>query len=159
MSNSAPIGLGLCTILSWGGSNFLGGYASRRADPFVLSAISHLAALALMILAASALHAPFPARRALLWAFGAGLAGGLALAILYGSLSSGRMGLAAPVVAILSSGIPAAVTMVREGSPGATRLIGFALAIFGVSLIARTEDKGDKKALALAVLAGCCFAA
>ena len=159
MSNDAPIGLCLCTILTWGSSNFLGGYASRRANPFVLSAVSHLAALAFMILVASAMHVPFPSRHALLWAFGAGLAGGLALAILYGSLSSGRMGLAAPVVAVLSSGIPAVVTMVREGSPGATRLIGFALAILGVSLISWTEDKTDNKALRLAVLAGCCFAA
>jgi len=159
MSNDAPIGLCLCTILTWGSSNFLGGYASRRANPFVLSAVSHLAALAFMILVASAMHVPFPSRHALLWAFGAGLAGGLALAILYGSLSSGRMGLAAPVVAVLSSGIPAVVTMVREGSPGATRLIGFALAILGVSLIFRTEDKTDKKAITLAVLAGCGFAA
>jgi drug/metabolite transporter (DMT)-like permease len=159
MSNRAPIGLGLCTIFTWGGSNFLGGYASRRASPFSLSAISHLSALAFMILVASALHASFPSKHAQLWAFGAGLAGGLALAILYGSLSSGRMGLAAPVVAVLSSGIPAVVTMLREGSPGTLRLTGFALAILGVFLISRTDDKTDRKALKLAVLAGCGFAA
>jgi len=68
------------------------------------------------------------------------------------------MGLAAPVVAVFSSGIPAAVTMVREGSPGATRLIGFALAILGVSLISHTPDKTEKRVLTLAVLAGCGFA-
>jgi len=158
MSNAAPLGLGLCTILTWGSSNFLGGYASRRANPFVLSAVSHLAALIFMILVASALHVPFPSRRAVLWAFGAGLAGGLALGILYGSLSSGRMGLAAPVVAVLSSGIPAVLTMVREGSPGAMRLIGFVLAILGVCLISHTQDKTDKKAITLAVLAGFGFA-
>jgi drug/metabolite transporter (DMT)-like permease len=159
MSNTAPIGLGLCTIFTWGGSNFLGGYASRRASPFTLSAISHLSALAFMILVASALHVPLPSRQALLWAIWAGLAGGLALAALYGSLSSGRMGLAAPVVAVLSSGIPAVVTTFHEGSPGAPRLIGFALAILGVSLISQKEDKTDLKALRLAVLAGCGFAA
>jgi drug/metabolite transporter (DMT)-like permease len=159
MSNTAPIGLGSCTILTWGSSNFLGGYASRRASPLSLSAISHLAALTFMIFVASVLHAPYPSKHALLWAFGAGLAGGLGLAILYGSLSSGRMGLAAPLVAVFSSGIPAMVTMVREGSPGTTRLIGFALAILGVSLISSAQDKMDRKALRLAVLAGCGFAA
>jgi drug/metabolite transporter (DMT)-like permease len=159
MSNTAPIGLGLCTIATWGGSNFLGGYASRRASPFTLSAISHLSALAFMILVALAFHVPLPSRQALLWALCAGLAGGLALAVLYGSLSSGRMGLAAPVVAVLSSGIPAVVTTFREGSPGVPRLIGFALAILGVSLISQKENKTDLKALRLAVLAGCGFAA
>jgi len=159
MFSAASIGLGLCTIFTWGSSNFLGGYASRRASPFILSAISHLAALAFMTLVARAVRAPFPSPHALLWASGAGLAGGLALAILYGSLSSGRMGLAAPVVAVLSSGIPATVKMLREGSPGVSRLVRFALAILGVSLISWTQDKTDKKSLTLAFLAGCCFAA
>ena len=63
------------------------------------------------------------------------------------------------VAAVLSSGIPAVVTTFREGSPGAPRLIGFALAILGVCLISRKEHKTDRKALRLAVLAGCGFAA
>jgi hypothetical protein len=55
------------------------------------------------------------------------------------------MGMASPVVAVLSVGIPAIVTIVRVGSPGLPRLLGFALAILGVSLIGKTEDKTEKK--------------
>jgi drug/metabolite transporter (DMT)-like permease len=69
------------------------------------------------------------------------------------------MGLSAPVVAVLSSGIPTLVTTFREGSPGVPRLIGFCLAILGVSLISQRKDKTDVKSLRLAVLAGCGFAA
>jgi drug/metabolite transporter (DMT)-like permease len=89
----------------------------------------------------------------------AGTVGGLALAILYGSLSSGRMGLASPVVAVLSVCIPAIATIVREGSPGAWRLTGFALATLGVSLIGWTKDRTEKRVLGMAILAGCGFAA
>ena len=56
-------------------------------------------------------HATMLSRRALIWSLLAGITGGLGLATLYGSLSSGRMGLASPVVAVLSVGIPAIATM------------------------------------------------
>jgi drug/metabolite transporter (DMT)-like permease len=89
----------------------------------------------------------------------AGIAGGLALAILYASLSSGKMGLAAAVAGVLSAAIPAVATMFREGSPGAPRLIGFALATLGVWLISRSDDKTERRVLGMAILAGCGFAA
>lgn len=159
MDNSAWIGFSLTTSAAWGSSNFLGGYASRRTSPILLSAISHLSALTCLLVATRTLHTPLLSRHALIWGLLAGLVGGVALAILYGSLSTGRMGLASPVVALLSVGIPTIATIMREGSPGALRLIGFALAILGTSLIGRTKDKTEKKTLGMAVLAGCGFAA
>jgi drug/metabolite transporter (DMT)-like permease len=95
----------------------------------------------------------------LIWSLVAGTVGGLALAILYSSLSSGKMGLAAPVAGVLSAAIPAFATMFREGSPGAPRLIGFALATLGVWLISRSDDKTERRVLGMAILAGCGFAA
>jgi drug/metabolite transporter (DMT)-like permease len=159
MSNSASIGFSLTTSATWGSSNFLGGYASRRSNPFLPSTISHLSALASLLVVVKTLQAPMPSRHALIWSMLAGTVGGVALAFLYGSLSSGRMGLASPVIAVLSVGIPAIATVVREGSPGTSRLTGFVLAILGISLIGRTKDKTEKKTLGMAVLAGCGFAA
>jgi drug/metabolite transporter (DMT)-like permease len=159
MSNFASVGFGLSTSAAWGTSNFLGGYASHRTNPFLLSTVSDLSGLAFLLLIVATVHAPIPSKHALIWSLIAGAAGGVALAILYGSLSSRRMGLASPVVAVFSAVIPAAVTIMREGSPGASKLIGFALAILGISLISRTEDKTSRKAIGLAILAGCGFAA
>lgn len=159
MVSSAWIGFSLITSAAWGSSNFLGGFASRRASPVVLSTISHLSALACLLVATTAFRAPFVSRHALIWGMLAGIVGGLAIAILYGSLSTGRMGLASPVVAIFSVGIPAIVTLVGEGSPGVLRLTGFALAILGILLIGTTKDKTEKKTLGMAILAGCGFAA
>jgi drug/metabolite transporter (DMT)-like permease len=159
MSNLAPIGFSLSTTAAWGTANFLGGYASRRVNPFVLATIAHLAGLAFMILVATTVHAPLLSKHALIWSLVAGTAGGSALAILYASLSSGKMGLAAPVAGVLSAAIPAFATMFREGSPGAPRLIGFALATLGVWLISRSDDKAERRVLGMAILAGCGFAA
>jgi len=159
MSSLPATGFGLGTSLAWGTSNFLGGFASQRANPFLLATISNFSGLSSLLVLAAVLRAPGLSIHGQIWSLLAGAAGGCALAILYGSLSSGHMGMASPVVAVLSVGIPAIVTIVRLGSPGLPRLLGFALAILGVSLIGKTEDKTEKKVLGMAVLAGCGFAA
>jgi len=137
----------------------LGGFASQRANPFLLATISNFSGLGLLLVLAVVLRAPGLSIHGQIWSLLAGAAGGCALAILYGSLSSGHMGMASPVVAVLSVGIPATATIVRVGSPGLPRLLGFALAVLGVSLIGKTEDKTERTALGMAVLAGCGFAA
>jgi len=159
MSNLAPIGFSLTTTAAWGTANFLGGYASRRVNPFVIATIADLSGLAFLLFVATTVHAPIPSRHALTWSLAAGTAGGIALAIFYGALSRGKMGLAAPVAGVLSAAIPAVATIFRQGSPGARQLIGFALATLGVWLIAHSDDKTEKKVLGLAILAGCGFAA
>jgi len=159
MSSFGSIGFSLTTSAAWGASNFLGGYSSRRANPFLLSTISHFAGLVCLFFIATGSRAPMPSKYALGWSLVAGIAGGLALAILYGALSSGRMGLVSPVAAVLSVSIPALLTLAREGSPGVLRLLGFVFAVLGVSLIGRTKDRTDRKALGMAILAGCGFAA
>jgi hypothetical protein len=83
MSNIAPIGFSLSTTAAWGAANFLGGYASRRVNPFVLATIADLSGLAFMILVATTVHAPIPSKHALTWSLVAGTAGGLALAIFW----------------------------------------------------------------------------
>ena len=145
LSSLPPTGFGLSTSLAWGTSNFLGGFASRRGNPFLLATISNFSALSSLFVLAAVLRAPSLLVRGQIWSLLAGTAGGCALAILYGALSSGHMGMASPVVAVLSVGIPATVTTVRVGSPGLPRLLGFALAILGVSLIGKTKDKKGKK--------------
>src|SRR5882672_8860523 len=44
-----PTGFGLAAVLSWGTSDFLGGFASRRANAYFLTAISHAGGLVLAL--------------------------------------------------------------------------------------------------------------
>jgi hypothetical protein len=44
-----PTGFGLAAVLSWGTSDFLGGFASRRANAFLLTTIAHGSGLLLMV--------------------------------------------------------------------------------------------------------------
>lgn len=155
---SLPTNFSLAAVFAWGTSDFLGGYGSRRANAFMLTAIAHLSGLLLMAGIALASHAPFPSRSAVAWALLGGLSGGGALAIFYRALATGRMGLTAPVAAVLGAAIPTAFGIFREGLPQAAQVVGFVMAATGIWLISRTEDESSREGIGMAALAGIGFA-
>jgi drug/metabolite transporter (DMT)-like permease len=157
-SLSAPTTFSLAAVFAWGASDFIGGYASRRANAFVLTAIAHFSGMVLVATLALANHSLFPSCTAIAWALVAGVSGGGALGIFYRALATGRMGLTAPVAAVLGAAIPTAFGMFREGLPQAAQIIGFALAATGIWLISRTEDDSHPEGIGMAALAGIGFA-
>src|SRR5580692_4560117 len=155
---SLPTNLSLAEVFAWGTSDFLGGYGARRANAFLLTAIAHLSGMVLVTGVALATHSPFPSRTAVAWALMGGLSGGGALAIFYRALASGRMGLTAPVAAVLGAAIPTAFGIFREGLPQTAQVVGFVLAATGIWLISRTEDDSPPEGIGMAALAGIGFA-
>jgi drug/metabolite transporter (DMT)-like permease len=155
-SVSAAYALG--SVLTWGTSDFLGGYTARRFQAFFLAALGHLSGTVMMVGIALATHEPFPPPSHLRWASAAGVAGGVSLALFYRALSQGNMGVAAPVAAVLSAGIPTVFAILHEGFPGWLPLGGFALALAGIWLVSRPEHGSRPTGLALAVAAGIGFA-
>jgi len=154
-----PASSALAATFAWGMSDFVGGYASRRANAFLLTTITHLSGTALMLVLALIFHSPMPARYNLEWAVGGGLFGGFALAVFYGALAQGNMGLTAPVSAVVGAGIPTAFGFFKQGFPGTVPIVGFLLAGIGIWLISRTEDTTDHpRGIAMALLAGFGFA-
>ena len=152
---SASYALG--AVCTWGVSDFLGGYTARRFQPFFLAALGHLSGTILMVAIALAAHEPFPPQSHLVWAAAAGAAGGISLALFYHALSQGSMGIAAPVTAVLSAGIPTIFGIMHEGFPGLLPCAGFALALVGIWLVSRPEGGGRPKGLAPAIFAGLGF--
>jgi drug/metabolite transporter (DMT)-like permease len=153
-----PTSFSLCAIFSWGTGDFLGGYAARRSNAFLLATIAHASGLLLMIALAMANHSACPSRSGFAWAVAAGMSGGGALAIFYRALAAGKMGLTAPIAALLGAAIPTAFNIVTEGPPGVVPIAGFALAGIGILLISRPEDNIRADGVGLAVLAGIGFA-
>jgi drug/metabolite transporter (DMT)-like permease len=149
---------GLAAVLAWGASDFLGGYATRRANAFLFTVIVNVGGLLLMGTLATVSHAPFPSGRSLAWVVAGGVSGGASLAIFYRALSEGRMGVTAPIAAVLSAAIPAVVSIFTEGAPGRIPMAGFFLAACGLWLITRSEDGSAPKGIGLAVAAGIGFA-
>lgn len=148
----------LGAFLSWGISDFVGGYTARKFNSFYLAALGHLSGTALMAGLALASHETLPALMHLRWAFAAGACGGVSLALFYRALSQGNMGLAAPVSAVLGAAVPVAFAMLTEGLPKALPTAGFAIALAGIWLISRPESGRRPEGLALALVSGVGFA-
>jgi drug/metabolite transporter (DMT)-like permease len=149
---------GLAAIFAWGTSDFLGGYFTRRANAFVFTAVFNLGGFILMSTLAGAAHSPLPTTHGILWALAGGVTGGIAVAVFFRALSSGHMGLTAPIAAVLGAAIPTLVSIFTEGWPGRISLAGFGLAALGLWLVTRVEDGGTIQGVGLAVLAGIGFA-
>jgi len=135
----APAACSLAAVFIWGASDFTGGYASRRANAFVFTAAAHACAFVLMLSLALAQDAPLPSRTGILWALLAGAIGGFSLAVFYRALAEGKMGLTAPIAALLGAAIPTLADIAIEGAPHAWTFAGFALAIVAIWLITRAE--------------------
>ncbi|NLF75160.1 MAG: DMT family transporter [Chloroflexi bacterium] len=151
---------GLLASLSWGASDFSGGLSARRVHVFGVITVSYAVGLALLVALALARSEPIPKGSDLVWGAAAGLAGVTGLTAQYRALAVGRMGIVAPVAAVLGTSIPVLFAAISEGLPGAGQLAGFALAIAGVWIIARPEVSGGRPdGLGLAVLAGLGFGA
>jgi drug/metabolite transporter (DMT)-like permease len=151
--------LALAAAAVWGTGDFTGGLASRRIDAFrsVLIAFSvGLVALTVMALISAE---PLPPLADLAWGALAGLGGLLGILFLYRGFAAGRMGIVAPVSAVLTAAIPVIFNALTEGLPGGLQMAGFGFGLAGVWLLSRPEGSGGRpEGLSLAVLAGVGFA-
>jgi len=148
----------LGAFCTWGVSDFMGGYTARRFQSFLLAALGHLSGTLMVTTLALATHEPFPPLSHLRWACAAGAAGGFSLALFYRALSQGNMGIAAPVTAVLSAGIPTVFGMMYEGFPGMKAIGGFVLAMTGIWMVSRPENGTRPRGLGLAIVSGLGFA-
>lgn len=157
-SGSAAVLFGLASAFTWGGGDFCGGLAARRAPVVAVLILSGGAGLVLITALALVFREAVPPTTALLWGTAAGSAGTLGLAMLYRGLAVGRASVVAPTSAVLSAVLPAVWSMYNEGLPDVLQLLGFVLALAGIWLVARTPGAGSASSgIGLALLAGVGF--
>lgn len=151
-------GLSLIAAASWGGGDFYGGVATKRVNVFRVVAVAHACGLVAMLLMVWLTGEAVPPRVDLIWGAVAGLAGAFGIAALYRALAIGRMGVVAPVASVITGVLPVLVGMRTEGMPDSVQLLGFALALVSIWLVARPNEYVDShRGLGLAVLAGIMF--
>jgi drug/metabolite transporter (DMT)-like permease len=143
LTQLAPAVYSVVAVFLWGAADFSGGYGSRRANAFVLTAFSHVCAFGLMFTIALGQHGAFPSRASIVWAIIAGASGGFSLALFYRALASGQMGLTAPIAALVGAAIPTMVDIALEGAPSRWTIGGFVLAVLAIWLITRPEPSKD----------------
>ena len=163
--------IALASAASWGGGDFAGGMGAKASGGRVAGAIrfvilSHLISLVVLVGILVEQHAGMPHGVAILWATLGGVTGALGLVAFYIALSRGGMGVSAAVSGLLAAAIPALVSSITEGAPGAMRLAGFLLAGGAIWLIAAGDspekdflEKKDKagSTMGLSIFAGVAF--
>jgi len=151
-------GLSLLAAASWGGGDFSGGVASKRASVFRVVAGAHFVGLLSMLLMAWLGGEPIPPPADLLWGVFAGVSGAFGIAALYKALAVGRMGVIAPVASVVTGIFPVLFSIRTEGLPDRIQMLGFTLALVSIWLVARPNDFVDsQRGLGLAVFAGLMF--
>lgn len=152
--------LALSAAVSWGAGDFTGGVSARRVGPFHAVLIPFMIGAFVLITVALISLEPFPSGMDLIWGALAGVLGMLGLGYLLRGFAAGRMGIVAPVSAVLATSIPVIFSMFTEGLPRELQLLGFGLALVGIWLLSRPEKFGGRPAgLGLALLAGLGFGA
>ena len=148
----------LSAAAAWGSGDFSNGLAARRVGPFQTVLISYSVGLVGLLIVALISAEQLPPAADLAWGALAGLSGALGVIFLLRGFAAGRMGIVAPVSAVLGTAIPVIFAALTEGLPRQLQLLGFGLALVAIWLLSHPEGAGDRSnALGMAMLAGVGF--
>ena len=150
--------LALLSSVMWGASDFLGGLVSRRRPVLVIvgwSASFGLGMATVAVYLTEGWHGPLGWAP---WGAAAGAAGALGLICYYAALSTGTMGVVAPVTS-LGVVVPVVIGLLSGETPSGLVWLGIAVAIVGIVLTSGPEFTGETSArpVIVAALAGLFF--
>lgn len=145
--------LSLLAAMSYGLGDFNGGLFSRKGGAWAVSLVAQLGATAFVLLVVL-VDGGSPGASDLGWAVLAGVANGFGTAFLYRGLSSGRMGVVAPVSGVGSVLVPVVVGLVAGERPGVLVLVGVLLSVPAIWLVSREPADGPTLAAGSGLLDG-----
>lgn len=131
--------LALISALAYGLSDFLGGIFAKRVTPWQVAVVGQSSS-AVCVAVAGLVVAGDPQQADWAWSAGAGLGGGFGAAFLYRGLSTGRMGVVAPISAIGAALLPVVIGLATGDRPSVLAWVGIACALPAIYLIARSDD-------------------
>jgi len=151
--------LAIASALIIGGSDFSGGIATRGDSTFRVTVWaqvwSGLTAIVLVWFVASPSIVAYDIVGGVL----AGVSGSFSFVCFYAALSRGSMSVVAPTTAVVGAVVPALVGLARGESLGLATTVGIVVAVLAIVLVTSSTDdnRTDRKAMALAVVAGLGF--
>jgi drug/metabolite transporter (DMT)-like permease len=146
-----------------GGADFLGGLTARRAPAATVVLTSHLAGLALVLVAAPIVDPGRPPVADLGWGALAGAAGAIGLVLLYHALATTRIVVAAPAAALSGAVVPVVFGIAVGERPPTVAWLGVALAMPALVLISSARGLDGRmlehggRALVIGAAAGVAF--
>ena len=136
-----PAALALVAAVAYGLSDFLGGLASRRLHYLAVVLVATVAATAVTLVAAIATPAVRLDGPALAWGAASGLGSALGGMMLYRGLGRGRMAVVAPLSSLGAAILPILVGVVVGDRPSAMVVLGIAVALPAIWLVARPAEE------------------
>ena len=135
-----PIVLALSSAALWGLSDFGGGLLGRRAP--ILGVLLATQGVGFLIATAGVVvwGEPMIAGNDLGLAIAAAGLAAVGVGSLYRGLAVGRMGIVAPVTAVLTAVTPALIGIALEGAPAPIVILGFGIAIVAVVVVSLVPD-------------------
>ncbi len=150
---------GLASATSWGTSGFSGGFASKTNSVIGVLLVGYIIGVVLLSLYALWVGSPLPDLYSLMLGAISGIAGLLGLVAYYKGLAGGRMGVVAPLAAVITAALPALFGMFLEGFPSTMQIAGFFIAFVAIWLLSAPENsqKIQWRILGFPITAGLCF--
>ncbi|WP_020076732.1 EamA family transporter [Cryocola sp. 340MFSha3.1] len=143
--------LGLLSAVVYGSADFLGGVAARRIGPVRTTAVGAVSGLLLLLLALPFVGGEWSAA-ALGWGALSGLAGSVAVGLLYACLAIGPMSILSPLTALMSAVVPMAWGLLGGDRFGAIGYVAIGMALIAVVLVGFVPEKGAVRPTARALL-------
>jgi drug/metabolite transporter (DMT)-like permease len=137
-------------------SDFGGGLLGRRAPILGVLVVTQVIGFVIAAAITAVRAEPIMQGRDLLFALGGASLASVGVGCLYRGLAVGRMGIVAPVAAVLTAATPALIGVVLQGLPSWLVIVGFGLAIVAVIVVSVVPDDGSGRPTGLpyALVAG-----
>lgn len=142
MGELSTILFGLLSALTWGAGDFCGGLSSKRAHAYTVVLVAEFVGAVLLAGLALLFRESVPDLTYLLWAGAGGIVGAVGLLALYSGLSSGHMGIVAPLSAVIAGVVPITASLITDGWPTGAQIAGFVAALVAVWLLAGGAGRG-----------------
>jgi drug/metabolite transporter (DMT)-like permease len=148
--------LALAAAVLWGMSDFGGGVLGRRGPVIGVLITTQSVGLAIAVVMSVAYPEPPLVGTDLLLSLATAVLASIGVGAFYRGLAVGRMGVVAPVAAVLTAGTPALIGIVLQGAPPMTVIVGFGLAIVAVVVVSTVSGEADARpsGLRLALIGG-----
>jgi drug/metabolite transporter (DMT)-like permease len=153
--------LAVFAACAFGTGDFLGGFASRRLKPTIVTTMAQTVGLVTASLAVLVFPGDGPTGHALLWGGIGGIGAGGGTVALYHGLSVGRMSVVATLSGVLVAVLPVLVGLAQGDSLTLMACVGIGVAIPAIVLVSWHPESNESEAGSGAVwglLGGCGFA-
>lgn len=132
--------MALSAATSYGAADFLGGLASRRANPIKVTAIALTFGLIFLSVVSIFVRPEF-SNQTILFGIYAGLCSGIALTLFYAALALGPISIVSPLTAVVGAVVPVVFDLLLGESLGSFTILALVLIVIAIALVSFIPSK------------------